>query len=292
MRLLEDYNPIVVAVYFFAVAGVAMFSMNPALLALSLLGSLLFYFSRSGTRNFASHLWLLGLFAVLVIVNPLVSHNGVTVLFVLNGNPVTLEATIYGLAAAVMILSVLYWFRSFSEIMTSERLLYLMGGLSPKLALVLSMGLRYVPLFVAEAGRIRRAQTAIGLYKDDNAIDRMRGGGRIFSILVTWALENGIVTADSMAARGWGIGRRTHFSIFRFRRADAVLLSTVLLLFAVTAVGIGTDALDFTYYPAIVPGAVSPLAVAGIAAYGILILIPTILEAEEAVKWTCLRSKI
>ena len=115
---------------------------------------------------------------------------------------------------------------------------------------------------------------------------------RIFSVLITWALETGIVTADSMAARGYGCGKRSHFSIFRFTVSDALLLLTVLVLFAFTAVSIGCGALDFAYYPVIHAPETSPLAVSGCVSYGLLALIPTILESEEKIRWTCLKSKI
>ena len=292
MRSFENANPLALAVYFFAVSGISMFCMNPLLLFLSLTGAVLYYFVRSGRKGMKSHLWSLGLFLVLVVLNPLVSHNGVTVLFVLNHNPVTLEAAVYGIAAAGMILAVLYWFRSFTEIMTSDKLLYLFGKFSPKLALVLSMGLRYVPLFTRQAQKIGQTQTALGLYKDDNLIDRFRGGMRIFDVLVTWGLENGIITADSMTARGYGIGKRSHFSIFRFRRSDIVLLISTAFLLGVTVLSIGSGSMDFTYYPAIRPTGYSHIALVGYIAYGILILIPTILEAEETIKWTFLQSKI
>ena len=292
MRTLEDSNPIAAAAYFFAVTGIAMFSMNPCLLLISLCGALLYFLVRNKTRGAATHLWMLGLFFVLSLANPLFSHNGATVLFILNDNPVTLEAAVYGVVAAMMVLAVLYWFRSFAQIMTSDKLLYIFGGLSPKTALVLSMGLRYVPLYSRQASKIRHSQIALGLYKDDNLIDRFRGGVRIFSVLVTWALENGIVTADSMAARGYGSGRRSRFSIFRFSWADVFLMTATLVLFGFTAVSVGSGSLLFTFYPTIQPPDVTPLAVSGCVSYGLLVLLPTILEAEEKIRWTCLKLKI
>ena len=38
----------------------------------------------------------LPLFLLVAVTNPLFSHNGVTPLFFMNGNPVTLEAVVYG----------------------------------------------------------------------------------------------------------------------------------------------------------------------------------------------------
>lgn len=286
----EEYNPMAVTAYFFMAAGVTMFCMNPVILSLSLLGALLSYFVQNGLKNGKQHLFFLALFVGMAFINPLVSHNGVTVLFVLNQNPVTLEAFLYGIAAAAMILSVLYWFLSFSQIMTSEKLLYIFGAFSPKLALILSMSLRYVPLFTEQTKKVNRTQKALGLYKEDNVVDSFRGGLRVFSVMVTWALENGIITADSMAARGYGSGKRSRFSLFPFRKADAVFLGVSILLFALTLVGIHHT--SFSYYPAFVMPEIKGAGLIGYIAYGILVVLPTIIEAKEALKWKYLKSKI
>ena len=292
MRAFENCNPIAVAVYFLAVAGIAMFCMNPLLLSVSLMGAIFFFILRNGRKHGKSHLvWLL-MFLVMALVNPLVSHNGVTVLFVLNDSPITLEATLYGITASGMVIAVMYWFRSFTQVMTSDKLLYLFGKLSPKLALVLSMGLRYVPLFARQTKKINDTQTALGLYKEDNIIDRVRGGLRVFSVMVTWSLENGIVTADSMTARGYGTGKRSHFSIFRFRRSDFALLTATMILAALTIVSIGVGALDFTFYPSLKFADLTEMSYVGYISYGALVSLPIIVEAEEKIKWKYLKSKI
>lgn len=292
MQNFDNLNPIAVSIYFATVAGIAMFCMNPILLSFSLFGAILFFLLRNGRKQIKSHLGFLLLFFVMALINPLFYHNGATVLFVINDRPITLEAAVYGVVASAMILAVLYWFRSLTQIMTSDKLLYVFGKLSPKLSLVLSMGLRYVPLFNRQTKKINAAQTALGLYKDDNIIDRIKGKTRVFSVLLTWALENGIITADSMAARGYGTGRRTHFSLFRFRKADIVLLLLTLIFGAVTCVSLGTNALDIIYYPKIEASAFTPMSVLGLTAYGILTLLPIFIELEEKIKWNCLKSKI
>ena len=217
MRSFSEYDPIAVAVIIFSITGVVMFSNYPAFTAVTLISGALYYTVRNGREKLGRHIWFAVLFAVLALANPLISHNGVTVLFVLNNNPVTLEALLYGINSAAMIVGVLYWLSIFTQIMTSEKLLYITGALSPKLSLVLSMAIRFVPMFRSQAKKVSDAQKAMGLFREDNFIDDIRGYMRIFSILATWALENGIITADSMTARGYGIGRRHNgiaYSIF------------------------------------------------------------------------------
>ncbi len=290
MRILSDSNPVASAGYFLAVTGIAMFCGNPVLQTLSLAGALSVYLLRNGARGASAHLFSLGIFAVTALINPLVSHNGGTVLFVMNNNSVTLESLLYGIFSAVMITGTLYWFRTFSQVMTSDKLMYIFGALSPKLALIFSMTLRYVPLFGKQYRRTDSAQRGMGLYRDDNIADSFRGGIRIFSVMITWALENGIITADSMSARGYGIGKRSCFSRFRFRGEDVFMLCAAVILSAVTI--LGTIGAEFEFYPFFKVPVLTVRSAASYVSYGLLIILPIILGAKEELKWKYLRSKI
>ncbi len=290
MRRFADHNPAAVAAYFLCAAGVAMFLMEPVILALSLMGALIALILAGEGRKWQLHLMTLLLFAGMTLVNPLLSHNGVTVLFVLNHNPVTLEALVYGAAAGGMIAAVMTWFRAFSALMTSDKLLYIFSALSPKLALMLSMALRYVPLFGRQARSIQQSQQALGLYREDSLVDRARGGLRVFSVMVTWTLENGIITADSMTARGYGTGRRSRFSLFRWTRADVVLLTLSLLLTALTLWGMAGR--PFVYYPVLAAPSLDARMGLAYSSYGLLTLLPALITGKEALKWHCLRSRI
>ncbi len=290
MRRFQDHNPVAVAVYYLAVAGVCMFTMEPFMLVISLVGALVSLGVVGELTRWQMHLYTLLLFAAMALINPLVSHNGVTVLLVINHNPVTLEALLYGIAAGGMIVAVMYWFRAFTAVMTTDKLLYIFGSLSPKLALMLSMALRYVPLFTQQVHRVSQSQKALGLYKEDNIIDRMRGGMRIFSVMVTWTLENGIITADSMTARGYGTGRRSRFTIFRWTRQDLLLLVFTLLLTAGTIAGLAERSV--AYYPMVSIPPVDVRAWTGFVCYGLLTWLPAIITGKEALKWRILRSKI
>lgn len=290
MRRFQDHNPVAVAVYYLAAAGACMFTMEPAMLVISLVGALVSLGVVGELTRWRMHLYTLLLFAAMALINPLVSHNGVTVLLVINHNPVTLEALLYGIAAGGMIVAVMYWFRAFTAVMTTDKLLYIFGSLSPKLALMLSMALRYVPLFTQQVHRVSQSQKALGLYKEDNIIDRMRSGMRIFSVMVTWTLENGIITADSMTARGYGTGRRSRFTIFRWTRQDVLLLVFTLLLTAGTIAGLAERSV--TYYPMVSIPPVNARALTGFVCYGLLTWLPAIITGKEALKWRILRSKI
>ncbi|MBR7162258.1 MAG: hypothetical protein IKD07_07570 [Clostridia bacterium] len=101
---MTQLNPFVLLCYFAAAAGISMFSMNPVIQALSLLGALSFFFVRNAGKKTGMHLPLCLMALLAALLNPLFTHNGATVLFILNGNPVTAEACFYGAITAIMLL--------------------------------------------------------------------------------------------------------------------------------------------------------------------------------------------
>lgn len=292
MRTLKDSNPITAFLWIMMTAGIAMFSFNPLMLGIALVGGVLFFFVRNPDEKASAQLPWLGIALLSAIINPLFSHNGATVLFVLNHNPVTLEAFLYGLVLGMAILTLIYWFKSFQQLMTGDKLLYVFGSALPKMTLILSIALRYIPLLKKQIRSIRDSQKALGLFKEENLIDRFRGEMRIFSVLVTWALENGIITADSMSARGYGIGRRTRFALFRFRLSDALMCTGCILLSTVVICGMCAGTVDFIFYPHIQAHNPEIFSTLVYLAYALLAFFPSILELEENLRWKSLRSKV
>lgn len=284
----EQLNPFTAAVYYLCVLGIIMFSMNPLLLCIALVTSVLCAVI-GGTANKKAHLFSFAVFLVAAVLNPLFVHKGETPLFFLNDRPITLEATVYGLCAAGMLTAALYRLRDLSKVMTSDRVLYLFGRFSPKLALLLSMALRYTALFRVRWRKICDSQRALGLFDDGNLIDAVRGRARVLSILITWTLENGIVTAESMESRGYGCGRRTSFAVYRVHKNDVILMLVCILLTALSAVGIYDSRAEF--YPALSMNLLNPWGIAGAAAFTVLSVLPLIINAKEAIRWRWLLSK-
>ena len=65
MRRFADHNPVAVAVYFLASAGVCMFTMDPVLLAISFVGALICLGITSQLLRWKMHLYTLLLFLVI-----------------------------------------------------------------------------------------------------------------------------------------------------------------------------------------------------------------------------------
>ena len=290
----SSYHPLVNLVFFAEVLGFAMFLLHPLCLAISLLCGLAYDLYLNGKK--ALGLCLKGILPMMVftaLLNPIFNHEGVTILTYLpSGNPLTLESILYGFAAAAMLAAVVLWFACFNAVITSDKFVYLFGRIIPALSLVLSMALRFVPRFLQQLKVVTRAQKCIG--KDPSRgslLQRLRAAGSILSTMISWALENGIDTADSMKSRGYGLPGRTAFSVYRFDNRDRQALICLLVLGAAVLAGAAFDGLTWRYFPT-VKWSATLLSFGVLAAYTALCALPLILNWKEDRKWNALRSKI
>lgn len=289
------YHPVVNFLYFAFIFAFSMVFMHPVCLAVSLICSFIYSISLKGRRaakfNFA---FLLPMLLVTALVNPAFNHEGATILTYLHtGNPLTLESIVYGVAAAAMLAAVVCWFSCYNEIMTSDKFVYMFGRIIPALSLILSMSLRFVPRFRHQIKVVSDAQRCIGRdVSNGSLLSRARHGITILSIVVTWALENAIETADSMRSRGYGLPGRTAFSIYRFDARDKKALAAILLLGCYVLLGGIAGALKWRYFPTIKGRMAEFYTISLYLAYMALCLVPVIVDRKEEQQWKATQLKI
>jgi energy-coupling factor transport system permease protein len=285
-------HPLVNMLYFVAVIGFAMFFTHPVCLAMSLICAFAYSVYLNGKKALRFNLlYMLPMLIFAALINPAFNHQGGTILTYLpSGNPLTLESILYGVAAATMLITVISWFSCYTAVMTSDKFVYLFGRVIPALSLILSMALRLVPRFKAQIKVISNAQKCVGRdMSSGNLFQKMKHGVKILSIMVTWALENAIETADSMKGRGYGLPGRTAFSIFRFDKRDAYALAYILICAAIVIAGNFTGAYHFRYFPT-VKGEWGGATVVVFAAYFMLGAFPIIVNLREDIIWKHIQS--
>ena len=289
------FHPSINLLYFVAVIGFAMFFTHPVCLAISLLCAFSYSIYINGRRVIRFTLiYMLPILILTALLNPAFSHQGGTILTYLpNGNPLTLESILFGFSAAIMLITVIMWFTCFNEVMTSDKFTYLFGRVIPALSLILAMALRFVPRFRAQIKVISNAQKCIGRdVSNGNIFRKMKHGIKILSILVTWALENAIESADSMKGRGYGLPGRTAFSIFRFDRRDANALIYILTCSAVVIAGAALGAYHFRYYPTVQGQWTGFWTIVVFAAYFALGAFPILMNIKEDIKWKQIKAEM
>lgn len=281
------FHPAVNFLYFIGAIGFGVVIQHPAYAIAGCVGAAsyaLLLHGRAGRKKF---LYLLPVFLLLSVINPLFNTSGSRVLFTVFGRPYTWEALCYGMAIAAVFVVMMLWFSCYQVVLTSDKFTSLFGNLIPALSLLLVMVLRLIPDFLRKARQILHARQSIGkgVGEKSRISERVRHGMTALSALTDWALESSVVTADSMRARGYGTARRTSFQIYRMTAADITLLALILILAASVILAGGTAAV---YTPVL---SVEPLSW-GFAAYCLYVFIPTILHIKEVALWRISISKI
>ena len=295
MNEFKTYHPIVNFTYFVFVIGFSMFFMHPICLLTSILCGFLYSVILKGKKAVKLNLlYMLPMMIAMALINPLFNHEGETILYYFpGGNPLTLESIAYGLAAAVMIASVICWFSCYNEVMTSDKFIYLFGRIIPSLSLILSMTLRFVPKFMKQLKVVTNAQRCIGRdISYGSIVKRLKHGISILSIMVTWSLENAIETADSMKARGYGVSGRSAFSIYTFDKRDKNVLFLIAGLSIYVFISYMLGEMNFSYFPCMKTAGYSILSISCFLAYAVICVLPIIIELMEVKRWKVLKSKI
>lgn len=84
--------------------------------------------------------------------------------------------------------------------------------------------------------------------------DRVTGRLRQSSVLMGWAMEDSLETADAMRARGWGARRqRTTYLPYRFTLRDAAVLLVLTVAAAVCIWASWTATNAYEFYPRLAP---------------------------------------
>ena len=288
-------HPVVTASYYAIVIGILMFSNSPLFLISAIAMGMCYDMLLKGRRSLRNNLFIILFMSFLtVLINALFTHNGSTVLFYLGNNRVTLEAACYGFVMALMLSGVMIWFSSFNVVMTSEKLIYIFGRFAPVLGLTLSMIFRFVPLLRTRFELIGEGQKALYAGDEKGFIGKLRQFGKEVSILVSWSLESSIESADSMAARGYGLKGRTSYNLFKIRTADIMTLLLSMLLGGITIVSYAEGVNKLYYYPVIRMVESSPkwLEFAGYVSFIALLAMPLAIDLIGEFRWKKSRSTI
>ena len=132
---------------------------NPAISALACAASLAVRIIRKNDGAPRAVIFNIAVIAASALINIVFSHNGRTVLVFVNDTPITLEALAFGAFTGAAIAAVLNISSVFTDVMTSDRLLYIFGRLSPKTALLLSMALGAIPRLIRRTREVAVSPT-------------------------------------------------------------------------------------------------------------------------------------
>ena len=278
----DAVHPAVAAVYVVFTLGLTMFSMQPVLICLALAGALAYGCCARGWRSCLQSLrWQLPLVALVAVANPLFVSSGSTELFRIGSRAVYMEAFAYGCAMGGLLVASVLWFQAAGNLLGFEAVMSLFGNAAPTVALMVSMCMRLIPRFVRQGKQIAAVQDVVL----EEGGDGSRAGGaaavrarlRQSTVLMGWVMEDSLQTADAMRARGWGAGRRSTYSRYRFTAADGWAVAALAAGGVLCAVLAFEATSQYSFYPAMS----SLVAWWGYAPYAAWMLLPTVLHLLE-----------
>lgn len=287
----HSFHPFVQFTYYVCVATLAFYFKHPVFLLTACLILICVNLTHDGGRAFRQWIPALLTMSILIMVlNPFLVSRGTNILFYFRGKQVTLEATIYGVVMALSIAIILIMFISFNLILNGNRFLFLFARILPRTAFLTMLSIRFVPLLRRRLSEINAVQRIRGLsLTEGNLRERAKAGMLKTQILLTWSLEEAIQTADSMKARGYGIGKKTAYIPYRMEKQDWAWLILLGLLFLVCIIGGLLGYGKIIIYPEL--GTLQFYLLDWVL-FGCMIILhsfPLIVEGKEQLKWISLK---
>lgn len=274
------YHPAINLLYFTAVLTGTILFRQPVFLCLSYVCAFLYLLKLRGLRALIPGLGLLPLALLYALWYGSYHHFGLTVLGVnFIGNQVTLESFLCGGTWAMVCVAAVLWMGCVHAVFTTDKIVYLLGRVSPHLSLYLSILLRTVPRLNKQRQRIELAQRGIGRGKGQgNIFQRMRNALRRGSILLTWLIEGIVTTSDSMRCRGCSLRGRTAYSLYRFDGRDRSFVIGLCSLICVLLMALLLDQTMIRFAPQVVMMPITLMSCLFYTAWAALCLLPPVLE--------------
>ena len=155
----ESYHPVINLIYFVYVIVCTVLFRHPFFVLCSFLSSFIYSVKLKGRKALILNIILTILTVPYALWYAFYNHFGVTELrqnFI--GNSITLESTVYGFVLGFIIISVIMWMECAHDIMTADKWIYLLGRISPKGSLFLSIALRMIPRIKQRHRKVDYAQ--------------------------------------------------------------------------------------------------------------------------------------
>lgn len=284
---IHQQHPFVNLLYYSCVGVLVMFFLHPIFLLTAIfLLMILNILHGNIERMKKSSLYFFLMGAIIILLNPIFVRRGATILFYFRHNPVTLEAVIYGLVMALLLISILFLFLSFNHVIHGRKFMYLFGKVWPQLALLVMLTIRFVPLFLRRWREIYDVQKVKHYSMSNGPIKaRAKTGMLYMQKLLTWSLEEALQSAESMKARGFGQKRRAVYQAYTMTGRDWGVTFALLSLTILGIVGAKQKHGVLAIYPELGSFAFTMSDLFFYMLFFIIVSFPLILEGAEQIRW-------
>lgn len=267
LRGVRELHPFILITYITIILIGLMVFRDVRFLGVALIILLLnFFVIGEGTQIEKSIKGIIIMSLVIIVLNPLFNHRGETVLFYFYNNPITLESVYTGILNALSLSSLLILFMLLNAILSMDGLLYLMTKVSSRWSMLIMISLNFVPALSNKIKKMQEVQKTKRVEVDGEfSLQSLKLGMTFIEALLNQSLEDAMIAADSMTARGFGTTKRTRYRHYHFGRSDWIMLIGMLVIFIGLLYG------ERTWLAALF--------------WILLCLLPSLVEGREKLKW-------
>lgn len=196
---------------------------------------------------------------LLMIINPLIVHDGNTVLYqghfnipVLGSLRITLEALIFGIFNGIRIICITIVLGFGNLVIHPDKSFGFFSKYLKKSALLMSMTIRFFPTMMKSYTNIKEIEKLRGnTLANKSFIEKIKSQGNIVNILFASSLEDSSDMAESMYSRGYGIGKRSSYFNLKMSLYDFVLIFITGAEVFYTYLFISWGLNNIKFYPAV-----------------------------------------
>jgi energy-coupling factor transport system permease protein len=196
----------------------------------------------------------------IALINVLVNSDGAHVLWqagfkipVLGYPQVTLEALVFSLGMSIRLLTIISVFTIVTLTIHPDDIIQAMFKVKipPKSVMVMSLAVRFLPVLVADAGRISAVQQSRGMKSErGNLIQWIKNRSAVLIPLFSNSLDRTVQLAEAMESRGFGSGKpRIFYKPLGISNSDRLTFSLCLLAVGIVAVMSLKGWAAYRYYP-------------------------------------------
>lgn len=290
MGYFEQYHPVGLCIYFLVAITYSMFLDHPVCGFVQLAAAFLCYSKLKKKRIWKRFITVVIVWMAISVGNGLCNLRGHQVLFYyFSHRRFTVESFLYGMLTANILLTSVLWFSCLSAVLTSEKISYITGGLFPVCTMIFDMVLHLIPTYQRKFSEIESARYCIGKVPGESRRkERFHSTKEIISAMVSYSLESGMVTADSMKSRGFGQGKRNSYLTFTWGRKDSVLLGVTMLSVVLIIVMKLHGGMGIEYFPQL-KWQWNRQTIIGIVTYGVFCFLPSMIIWTEEIRWNRFR---
>lgn len=235
-------HPVIYITYYMILVLFAFIYNNPYYLATFLLCILCLIVLQGISNELKSTFkFFIPMSLIIVLLNPIVSHVGTTKIYIVGTYFITLESLTYGIIMSISLLIILLTFASYNRAVSYQEMLYIFSKRFPNISMVIIMTLRFIPLFnyrLSEVNKLSKFDNDPADVNKKFLVEKIRKTANLLVVVVSWSLEESMITAKSMKARGYGIKNRTSYLSYKFHRIDYLFTIFISVLILICIVGL------------------------------------------------------